>query len=57
MYQSFASVEDREEISRILQKTEDWLYEDGVDESENIYVEKLKDLKKVIMKNFGKSLG
>ncbi|XP_044478180.1 heat shock 70 kDa protein 16-like isoform X1 [Mangifera indica] len=48
MYQSFASVEDREEISRILQETEDWLYEDGVDESENIYVEKLKDLKKFV---------
>lgn len=31
----------------ILQQTEDWLYEDGDDESESVYTEKLADLRKV----------
>ncbi|KAJ0018175.1 hypothetical protein Pint_10955 [Pistacia integerrima] len=47
-YQSFASEAEREEISRNLQETEDWLYEDGVDESEHVYIEKLQDLKKFV---------
>ncbi|KAK8330590.1 hypothetical protein V6Z11_A10G015500 [Gossypium hirsutum] len=47
-YRSFANESDREEISRKLQQTEDWLYEDGMDETENVYVEKLEDLKKLV---------
>ncbi|XVF87723.1 hypothetical protein PTKIN_Ptkin18bG0143700 [Pterospermum kingtungense] len=47
-YRSFANESEREEISRKLQQTEDWLYEDGMDESENVYVEKLEDLKKLV---------
>ncbi|XP_031282802.1 heat shock 70 kDa protein 16 isoform X2 [Pistacia vera] len=47
-YQSFASEAEREEISRNLQETENWLYEDGVDESEHVYIEKLQDLKKFV---------
>ncbi|XP_022716098.1 heat shock 70 kDa protein 16 isoform X1 [Durio zibethinus] len=47
-YRSFANESESEEISRKLQQTEDWLYEDGMDESENVYVEKLEDLKKLV---------
>ncbi|XVF26028.1 hypothetical protein REPUB_Repub13aG0264800 [Reevesia pubescens] len=47
-YRSFANESEREEISRKLQQTEDWLYEDGMDESENVYVVKLEDLKKLV---------
>lgn len=32
-----------------LQQTEDWLYEDGDDETEVVYTEKLEDLKKVLI--------
>lgn len=47
-YRSFASELEKEGISRNLQQTEEWLYEDGVDESEKVYTEKLEDLKKVL---------
>ncbi|KAL6990790.1 hypothetical protein U1Q18_008912 [Sarracenia purpurea var. burkii] len=47
-YRSFASESEKEGISRNLQQTEEWLYEDGDDESENIYTEKLEDLKKLV---------
>lgn len=46
-YRNFANDSEREGISRYLQETEDWLYEDGVDESEDVYVQKLEDLMKV----------
>lgn len=39
---------EREGISRSLQETEEWLYEDGDDETENAYTAKMQDLKKVI---------
>ncbi|XVF27861.1 hypothetical protein REPUB_Repub14bG0145600 [Reevesia pubescens] len=48
IYWSFANESEREEISRKLQQTEDWLYEDGMDESEYVYVEKLEYLKKLV---------
>lgn len=32
-----------------LQQTEEWLYDDGDDETENAYTSKLEDLKKVII--------
>lgn len=38
-----------------LQETEDWLYEDGEDETKGVYVAKLEELKKVsdiMMLNF-----
>lgn len=31
-----------------LQQTEEWLYDDGVDETESAYTSKLEELKKVI---------
>ncbi|KAL5548354.1 hypothetical protein UlMin_003585 [Ulmus minor] len=47
-YRSFASDQEREDISRSLQQTEDWLYDDGDDETENAYTSKLEDLKKLV---------
>lgn len=47
-YRSFATESEREGISRNLQQTEEWLYEDGDDESEKVYSEKLEDLRKLV---------
>ncbi|KAB1215205.1 Heat shock 70 kDa protein 16 [Morella rubra] len=47
-YRSFASDQEREGISSSLQQTEEWLYEDGDDETENAYTSKLEDLKKLV---------
>ncbi|XP_054795091.1 heat shock 70 kDa protein 16-like isoform X2 [Prosopis cineraria] len=47
-YRSFASEQEREGISRSLQETEEWLYEDGDDETEAAYSEKLEDIKKLV---------
>ncbi|XP_065862373.1 heat shock 70 kDa protein 16 [Euphorbia lathyris] len=47
-YRSFANDQEREEISRSLQETEEWLYEDGDDETENAYTSKMQDLKKLV---------
>ncbi|CAN4078339.1 unnamed protein product [Withania somnifera] len=47
-YRSFATDSEREGISCNLQQTEGWLYEDGDDESEQVYAEKLEDLKKMV---------
>ncbi|KAL5972657.1 hypothetical protein ACLOJK_039462 [Asimina triloba] len=47
-YRSFTTDLEREEISRNLQQTEEWLYEDGDDESEKVYTEKLEELKKLV---------
>ncbi|KAJ7963831.1 Heat shock 70 kDa protein [Quillaja saponaria] len=47
-YRSFASDREREDISRSLQETEEWLYEDGDDETELAYSSKLEDLKKMV---------
>ncbi|RVW99525.1 Heat shock 70 kDa protein 16 [Vitis vinifera] len=47
-YRSFASDQEREGISRSLQQTEDWLYEDGDDETENAYSSRLEDLKMLV---------
>ncbi|KAI7751045.1 hypothetical protein M8C21_032065 [Ambrosia artemisiifolia] len=47
-YRSFATDEERDGISRNLQETEDWLYEDGDDESEQAYTGRLQDLKKLV---------
>ncbi|KAK2387239.1 heat shock protein 70 (Hsp 70) family protein [Trifolium repens] len=47
-YRNFASEPERNDISRSLQETEDWLYEDGDDETEHAYTSKLEDLKKLV---------
>ncbi|KAL3522014.1 hypothetical protein ACH5RR_014848 [Cinchona calisaya] len=47
-YRSFATDAEREGISSSLQHTEDWLYDDGDDESEHVYAQKLEDLKKMV---------
>lgn len=47
MYLNVATESEREGITRNLQQTEEWLYEDGDDESEHVYSQKLKDLQKV----------
>ncbi|XP_039130789.1 heat shock 70 kDa protein 16-like [Dioscorea cayenensis subsp. rotundata] len=47
-YRSYATESEREEISRSLQQTEEWLYDDGDDETESVYVNKLQELKKLV---------
>lgn len=51
-YRNTATESERECIARNLQETEEWLYEDGDDESENAYIEKLNDIKKVTLSKF-----
>ncbi|KAG2320028.1 hypothetical protein Bca4012_053744 [Brassica carinata] len=48
-YRNTATESERECIARNLQETEEWLYEDGDDESENAYIEKLNDIKMVTL--------
>jgi heat shock protein 4 len=45
--QEYVTEHEREELSAKLQQTEDWLYEDGEDETKSVYVAKLGELKKV----------
>ncbi|XP_057441185.1 heat shock 70 kDa protein 16-like [Lotus japonicus] len=47
-YRSFASEEERDGISRSLQETEDWLYDDGDDETVHAYSAKLENLKQLV---------
>ncbi|KAL0305925.1 UNVERIFIED_CONTAM: Heat shock protein 16 [Sesamum radiatum] len=47
-YRSFATDSEKEGISSNLQQTEEWLYDDGDDESKNVYTKKLDDLKKMV---------
>lgn len=46
-YQDFVTESQREELSAKLQEVEDWLYEDGEDETKGVYIAKLDELKKV----------
>jgi len=46
-YHNYATEYEREELSRRLQQTEDWLYEEGDDESKGVYVAKLDELKRI----------
>lgn len=46
-YQEFVTEPEREEFAGILQQVEDWLYEDGEDETKGVYIAKLEELKKV----------
>ncbi|GJZ56416.1 heat shock 70 kDa protein 15-like protein [Tanacetum coccineum] len=43
----FVTDSDREQLIAKLQETEDWLYEDGEDETKGLYVAKLDELKKL----------
>ena len=45
--ESYISETDREKLSRFLEDTENWLYEDGEDCAKQIYVDKLSELKKL----------
>ncbi|KAL7191337.1 hypothetical protein ACSBR2_023419 [Camellia fascicularis] len=45
-YQEFVTESEREEFIAKLQVVEDWLYEDGEDETKGVYIAKLDELKK-----------
>ncbi|KAI3455407.1 hypothetical protein Pfo_012070 [Paulownia fortunei] len=45
-YQEFVTESDREQFISRLQEVEDWLYEDGEDETKGVYIAKLDELKK-----------
>ncbi|OIW15856.1 hypothetical protein TanjilG_04391 [Lupinus angustifolius] len=45
-YQEFVIAQEREEFIAKLQEVEDWLYEDGEDETKGVYVAKLEELEK-----------
>ncbi|CAL9240534.1 unnamed protein product [Arabidopsis halleri] len=46
-YQEYITDSEREAFLAKLQEVEDWLYEDGEDETKGVYVAKLEELKKV----------
>lgn len=46
-YQDFVTDSEKEQFTTRLQETEDWLYEDGEDETKGVYIAKLEELKKV----------
>ncbi|KAG6418281.1 hypothetical protein SASPL_120482 [Salvia splendens] len=46
-YHDFATELEREQLIARLQEVEDWLYEDGEDETKGVYVAKLEELKKL----------
>lgn len=48
-YHDFVTAAEKEDFIAKLQETEDWLYEDGEDETKGVYVAKLEELKKVIL--------
>ncbi|QCE08946.1 heat shock 70 kDa protein 15-like [Vigna unguiculata] len=45
-YQEFVIDTEREAFTTKLQEVEDWLYEDGEDETKGVYIAKLEELKK-----------
>lgn len=47
---SFVNASEKEEIASRLQETEEWLYEEGDDESEKVYLSKMEELKMVRIK-------
>lgn len=46
-YGDYATDSEKEVLSIKLQETEDWLYEEGEDETKGVYIAKLAELKKV----------
>ncbi|XP_021719698.1 heat shock 70 kDa protein 16-like [Chenopodium quinoa] len=47
-YKDFTAESEKEQICKDLQQTEDWLYEEGDDESAHVYAERLQDLKQMV---------
>ena len=47
-YRGFSTESQLEGISNKLQQTEEWLYEEGADESLDVYTEKLQYLQQVL---------
>ncbi|OVA13876.1 Heat shock protein 70 family [Macleaya cordata] len=45
-YQDFVTASERDELTAKLQEVEDWLYEEGEDETKGVYIAKLEELKK-----------
>ncbi|KAK2971170.1 hypothetical protein RJ640_008594, partial [Escallonia rubra] len=45
-YQDFVTELEKDEFIAKLQEVEDWLYEDGEDETKGVYIAKLEELKK-----------
>ncbi|KAM6953059.1 heat shock 70 kDa protein 4b [Lycodopsis pacificus] len=45
--EKFVSKSDRDALSLMLENTENWLYEDGEDQSKQVYIDKLAELKKL----------
>ncbi|KAM0899960.1 hypothetical protein ACQ4PT_020965 [Festuca glaucescens] len=48
-YNDFVTSEDKETLMAKLQEVEDWLYEDGEDETKGVYLAKLEELKKACL--------
>ncbi|KAK4754299.1 hypothetical protein SAY87_002403 [Trapa incisa] len=46
-YQEFVTEPEKDQFIATLQQVEDWLYEDGEDETKGVYISKLEELKKV----------
>ena len=44
-YEKFSDDKIRQKLLNDLQSTEDWLYDDGMDQEKNVYVDRLKNLK------------
>lgn len=47
-YRDFTAESEKKDITESLQQTENWLYEDGDDESAHVYAQRLQDLKKLV---------
>lgn len=45
--EKFIKEEDRSVLSKMLDDTENWLYEEGEDEKKEVYIDKLSELKKM----------
>ncbi|XP_004506857.1 heat shock 70 kDa protein 15 [Cicer arietinum] len=45
-YHDFVTASEREDLTAKLQEVEDWLYEEGEDETKGVYIAKLEELKK-----------
>ncbi|KAL5712542.1 hypothetical protein ACHQM5_014704 [Ranunculus cassubicifolius] len=57
-YFEFVTQTEREELITKLQEVEDWLYEDGEDETKGVYIAKLEELKMVsVWPDFGPIFG
>ena len=41
----YCTLQDKEQFLKLLNDTEDWLYEEGEDESKSVYNKKLEELK------------